>query len=318
MSDNKNYYYLKLKDNFFDSDEIKILEKMENGYKYSNILLKLYLKSLKFHGALRLNEYIPYNITMVAALTGHDVDTVRVSLKVFEDLKLIETLDNGTIYMLNVQSLIGKSSTEADRKRLYRLKIEEEKKLIISGTNNGQMSKDCPLSADKNPPELELDIKDKDRDITRDKDRDIDIAEEKERIPWQDILTAWNALPEPIKPITAITANRKYKVQARLNGLEIKASSIFLAINNIKNSDFLMGKNQKGWIIAFDWLFKDDTRFSKVLEGNYDNSKGPEGKVTGQTDTFNNYNQRSYDGSDGGMTLSDIEKKLLGRDKKEN
>ena len=38
MSDNKKYYYLKLKDNFFDSDEIKILEQMKNGYKYSNKL----------------------------------------------------------------------------------------------------------------------------------------------------------------------------------------------------------------------------------------------------------------------------------------
>ena len=34
MSDNKKYYYLKLKENFFDSAEIKILESMPNGYKY--------------------------------------------------------------------------------------------------------------------------------------------------------------------------------------------------------------------------------------------------------------------------------------------
>ena len=45
--ENKNYYYLKLKENFFESDELKILESQENGYLYSNILLKLYLKALK-------------------------------------------------------------------------------------------------------------------------------------------------------------------------------------------------------------------------------------------------------------------------------
>ena len=43
MSDNKKYYYLKLKEDFFDSPEIKVLESMPNGYKYSNLLLKLYL-----------------------------------------------------------------------------------------------------------------------------------------------------------------------------------------------------------------------------------------------------------------------------------
>lgn len=50
MSNNEKYYYLKLKEDFFDSPEIKILESMPNGYKYSNLLLKLYLKALKFDG----------------------------------------------------------------------------------------------------------------------------------------------------------------------------------------------------------------------------------------------------------------------------
>ena len=61
MSDNKKYYYLRLKDNFFDSDELKILESMKDGYLYSNILLKLYLRSLKNDGKLVVNDRIPYN-----------------------------------------------------------------------------------------------------------------------------------------------------------------------------------------------------------------------------------------------------------------
>ena len=54
MADNKKYYYLRLKDNFFDSDEMKILESMKDGYLYSNVLLKLYLRSLKNDGKLVL------------------------------------------------------------------------------------------------------------------------------------------------------------------------------------------------------------------------------------------------------------------------
>ena len=128
MSDNKKYYYLKLKDNFFDSPEIKVLESMPNGYKYSNLLLKLYLKSLKYEGALRLNEYIPYNTEMIAAVVGMDIDTVKVAFEIFKQLKLIEILSDGTIYMLEIQNFIGESSTEADRKRNYRKRIEEERK----------------------------------------------------------------------------------------------------------------------------------------------------------------------------------------------
>ena len=53
MADNRKYYYLKLKENFFDSDSIVLLEDMKDGILYSNILLKLYLKSLKNGGKLQ-------------------------------------------------------------------------------------------------------------------------------------------------------------------------------------------------------------------------------------------------------------------------
>ena len=59
MADNRKYYYLKLKENFFDSDSIVLLEDMKDGILYSNILLKLYLKSLKNGGKLQLDEHKP-------------------------------------------------------------------------------------------------------------------------------------------------------------------------------------------------------------------------------------------------------------------
>ena len=49
MSDNRKYYYLKLKENYFDNDSIVLLESMQDGVLYSNILLKLYLKSGNRH-----------------------------------------------------------------------------------------------------------------------------------------------------------------------------------------------------------------------------------------------------------------------------
>ena len=127
MSDNKKYYYLRLKDNFFDSDELKILESMKDGYLYSNILLKLYLRSLKNDGKLVFNERIPYSADMLSSITGHQVGTIKQALTIFKDLGLIDVLDNGAIYMLDIQNFIGKGSSEADRKREYRQRIEEER-----------------------------------------------------------------------------------------------------------------------------------------------------------------------------------------------
>ncbi|MBA5264123.1 phage replisome organizer N-terminal domain-containing protein [Enterococcus hirae] len=169
MSDNKRYYYLKLKENFFDSDEMVLLESMPDGYIYSNILLKLYLRSLKHEGKLMFNDRIPFNSTMLATITRHSVGVVEKAVQIFRDLQLIDVLDNGAIYMSDIQSFIGKSSTEADRKREYRKKIEEAKRNLITG---GQVSDKCP---DKTTPELEIEL-----------EKDIDIDKEEKKGKYSD------------------------------------------------------------------------------------------------------------------------------------
>ena len=153
MSDNKKYYYLRLKDNFFDSDELKILESMKDGYLYSNILLKLYLRSLKNDGKLVVNERIPYNAEMLASVTGHQVGTIKQALSMFKELGLIEVLENGAIYMLDIQNFIGKGSTEADRQRLYDRRISEERK-----QNKLTQSRNLEEICKKSTPEIEKEI----------------------------------------------------------------------------------------------------------------------------------------------------------------
>ncbi len=121
MSDNRKYYYLKLKENYFDDDSIVLLESMQDGVLYSNILLKLYLKSLKNGGRLQLDEDIPYTAQMIATITRQQIGTVERALQIFLKLGLVEVLDSGTFYMSNIELLIGQSSTEAERKRAARL-----------------------------------------------------------------------------------------------------------------------------------------------------------------------------------------------------
>lgn len=132
----KGYYYLKLKEDFFDTDELRILESMENGYLYSNILLKLYLKALKNGGKLTFNEFIPYNVKMLATITGHNVDVIEKAIKIFQSMHLIEILDNGAIYMMDMQKMIGSISNEGVRKAEYRERIKLEKEQ--GGTKLGQ------------------------------------------------------------------------------------------------------------------------------------------------------------------------------------
>ena len=159
MSDNRKYYYLKLKESYFDDDAIVLLESMQDGMLYSNILLKLYLKSLKYGGTLQLDENIPYTAQMIATITRQQVGTVERALQIFMKLGLVEPLDNGALYMSNIELFIGQSSTEGERKRRARMKISEQKRL------SGQVSE---AKADICPPEIEI-------------KKEIDIEIEKER-----------------------------------------------------------------------------------------------------------------------------------------
>ena len=156
MSDNRKYYYLKLKENYFDDDSIVLLESMQDGVLYSNILLKLYLKSLKHGGRLQLDEDIPYTAQMIATITRQQIGTVERALQIFLKLGLVEVLDSGTFYMSNIELLIGQSSTEAERKRAARL---QKKALSALRTSGGHLS-------DIRPPEIEIELE-KEREIKR-------------------------------------------------------------------------------------------------------------------------------------------------------
>ncbi len=139
MADNRKYYYLKLKEGFFESEEIKILESMKDGYIYSNILLKLYLRSLRNEGRLMYRNVIPYTPEILATLVNHQVGTVEKALEIFRSLELIEILDNGAIYMMDIQNFIGKSSTEADRQRAYYNRVKSEKEILLASENGAEL-----------------------------------------------------------------------------------------------------------------------------------------------------------------------------------
>lgn len=146
MSENQKYFYMRLKENFFNSPELIAVESMDSGYLYSNILLKMYLLSLRENGRLMAGA-IPYSPQMLSRATGHDVKTVKEAIQVFSDVGLIEVLDSGAIFMLDIQNFVGQSTTEADRKREYRDRIAAEK----------QATDNCPDKClDKSTPYIDI------------------------------------------------------------------------------------------------------------------------------------------------------------------
>lgn len=170
MTDNRRYFYLKVKEGFFNSETMVILESMQDGLIYSNLLLKMYLMSLKSSGVLMLNDRISHTPQTIATCTRHQVGTVERALKVFIGLGLVEVLTDGAYYMSDIQLLIGQSSTEGERKKRERMRLQSEKLLLATSVDI------CPPNGkvDKCPPILELE---KELEIDTEKERELETGQ---------------------------------------------------------------------------------------------------------------------------------------------
>ena len=161
MAINKRYYWLKLREDFFQDEAISWLEEQENGKLYSLFYLKLCLKSINNNGVLVRqvgDMLIPYDAKKLGEITNTPKDTVIVALELLKRIGLVKILDNGELYLNQVQYMIG-SETESTRRSR---KSREKKKQQIS--NN----------LDKNIPLLQCN-KISNKNATADIDIDIDI-----------------------------------------------------------------------------------------------------------------------------------------------
>ncbi len=147
MSENKKYFYFKLKENFFYSPKILRLQGMPRGDTYTIILEKLYLATLNNAGKLEFEGGLPMSANDISRMFHRSIKTIEDALEIFEKIGLLTTLSDGTKQLTDIEDLTGESSKEADRKRSYRnrKKNELERKKEqnfkkINGINVGQ----CP------------------------------------------------------------------------------------------------------------------------------------------------------------------------------
>lgn len=151
MTDNRNsrkYYWLKLNENFFEREEIKVIESMQNGKDYIIFYMKLLLKSVGTEGVLKFRDVIPYTPEMLSSITNTSVDTVKVAIDIFTKLGLMEMWDDGTLFMSETQNMIGSETGWAKKKREQR---QREDNVPLKKDIVPQLSPNCPT-------EKEIDI----------------------------------------------------------------------------------------------------------------------------------------------------------------
>lgn len=165
----KKFYWLKLKRDFFKRHDIRIIEEMTNGKDYILFYLKLLLESIDHEGSLRFSDAIPYNEQMLSVVTNTNVDIVKAAMNLFIELNMIDVLDDQTIYMTEVEKLIGSETDSAKRMRDLRTK----QKALDSSEKTSQCDTDVT-------PMLENVTQSKSKRIEKEIDIELDVDVEKE------------------------------------------------------------------------------------------------------------------------------------------
>lgn len=173
----KRFYWIKLKTNFFEQDAIDFLLSQPNGSDYIALYLKLCTMTANTNGQLatQIGEIlIPYDAQKIARDTKYfSVDTVVVAMELFKKLGLIYESSNNILQISEYENMVGSSKMDEHTKRLNaerqrRFKENQKQKMLESNVTvtHGVTLKDNAENRDKS-----IEIRDKDKDICFDKSK---------------------------------------------------------------------------------------------------------------------------------------------------
>lgn len=200
------YYWLKLNENFFESDVVEWLEDQENGEKYVLLYLKLCLKSLKTDGVLVRQVgkmIIQHTAESIAKQTQFDIEIVESALALFEQIGLIEKNDKGESYLPEVANMTGSGSTsESATKKKTQRQNKKGQNVPKSGDKmSPNFGTKCPHEkGTKCPTEIRdksIEYRDKEKDDYHHPKRNDDDEEK----THTEIFSLWEKNIMPLTPI---------------------------------------------------------------------------------------------------------------------
>ena len=156
MKEQKRYYWIKLKTDFFNQETIDFLLSQENGCQYIVLYQMLCLNTANNNGemATRIGEMIvPYDINKIVRDTKYfTFDTVAVTLELCKKLGLIYQEEGQILKIANFDEMVGSETSSAKRVREFR----ERQKALQCNTNVTQEYRD--KSIDIRDKSIEIDI----------------------------------------------------------------------------------------------------------------------------------------------------------------
>ena len=117
MSENKRYYWMKLKKDFFEQKMIKILRTFANGEKMIMIFLKIQLHSLENDGYIYYENMLPEFEQELAVAIDEDTESVKLTMDTLIRFGAVEKVDEKKYYITALEDCIGSETKDAVRKR---------------------------------------------------------------------------------------------------------------------------------------------------------------------------------------------------------
>lgn len=159
--ENKKYYWIKLRKDFFERDDIDFILSQEKGCEYIVLYQMLCMKASNNEGFLgtKINEVIiPYDVKKITRDCKYfDYDTVMVALELYKQLGLVYEESNNVLRISDYDNLVGSETVWAEKKRLYR----EKQKLL--GQKGDNVREDIDIELD-----IDIDNNIKKKDISKD------------------------------------------------------------------------------------------------------------------------------------------------------
>ncbi len=266
MAEEKRYFWLKLYDDFFTSKRIKKLRKIAGGDTYVIIYLKMQLMAMKHDGTLKWSGLEEKFADELALDLDEDPANVEVTLQYLLSCGLAEASSDLTeVFLPYAVKNVGSEGAAAQRMRDYRAR----KSNALPAPERNDVTTPCEIGYGEKEIESESEIE---SEIYTGSKEPVCRTSDVRRI-----VAAWNetGLTQVMKVTAETKRGRALKARIRENGVD----GVLKAIENVKNSPFLKGKNKRGFVASFDWLITSPDNFQKTLEGNYTQEFVPENDV---------------------------------------
>lgn len=255
--------WVKLNIDMFDNRKIKYLRTLPDGDKIVLIWVMLLTIAGRCNagGRIFLTEDVPYTPNMLADELGFDVSTVNLAADKMKKLDMVYFDDD--VFMINgweeyqnsEAQLRAKESRSAINRRYY-----EKRKALLAEKSESESLKTSYKISEKSESDA-TDIRYKNKDSLIVSNDTICRTKDVRRI-----VEAWNSLG--LQQLQKVTSDSKRGGMLRARVNEYGVDAVLKAIDNIRESPYLKGQSNSGWVITFEWFVKPNN-FIKVYENAY-------------------------------------------------